>query len=185
MDLIRETSDYATQLDQNSLKNQAELQLSFANIWLNFVRKKKSINNTLKDSNALPMWLVPGVRFLQHICSLQFTSKIDDTLFDKFNEKMQNTFHYLYNSNENNRGKLSTRNSLLSRKPLKLSPNSPATRTGYGANRKKKGHFSRIEQLEFMDKSIDRRRLKEGLIGKIRHDDQIPNSNANNIEENG
>ena len=40
MDIIRETSFYATQCESDTLKSQSERQLSFANIWLNFVRKK-------------------------------------------------------------------------------------------------------------------------------------------------
>ena len=167
MDLIREASQYATQLDHTSLKNHAEVQLSFASIWLNFVQKKKSINHTLRSSRALPMWLLPGVLFLRHACSLPFTLKIDDAIFDRFYEHMRKTFRHLYDSKEH-----PTRSSIWSKKPSKPSP---AQRTTHGSTKKKKRRLTRIEQLEYMDKCIDRRRSREGLIGKIKHADQKPN----------
>jgi len=99
MDLIRETSYYATQLENNTLITQAERQLSFANIWLNFVRKKKSTISTSKYPTTLPMWLLPGIHFLRHICSLHFTTHISDETFSKFYDNMQKTINYLNHPN--------------------------------------------------------------------------------------
>lgn len=174
MDLIRETSYYATQLDDSSLKNQAELQLSFANTWLNFVQQKKTINNTLKYSHTLPMWLLPGVHFLRHICSLPFTTIADDSVFDQFYNNMQKIIHHLYNSKEDSNRKASARNSVLSKKPSKPSQVSKATRTAQTGKTKKKRRLTRIEKLELLDRSIDRRRFEEELIGEIKHNDQGP-----------
>ncbi len=101
MDIIRETSFYATQCEYETLKNQAEHQLSFANIWLNFVRKKKS-TTTSKYPITIPMWLLPGIHFLRHICSLQFTNHINNDLFSEFYSNMKKTIDYLNNSNDNN-----------------------------------------------------------------------------------
>lgn len=171
MDLIREASQYATQLDQSSLKTQAELQLSFANIWLNFVQKKKSINNALRSSRVLPMWLLPGVHFLRQICSLTFTTKIDDEIFDRFYDHMRKTFRHLYDPKDFSTRKQTMRN-ISTRKPSKPSP---MQRMSYGSTKKIKRRLTRIEQLEFMDKSIDRRRFKDDLIGKIKHADKKPN----------
>ncbi|CAF3845600.1 unnamed protein product [Adineta steineri] len=172
MDIIRETSYYTTQLENNTLKNQAERQLSFANSWLNFVRKKKSTTNTLKYPTTLPMWLLPGIHFLRHICSLQFTNHIDDEIFEKFYENMQQTIYYLHNPN-NNHGQKQI--NIRSKKVSKPYPNLSATKHGYDHKKRKNLRLTRIQQLERMDKIIDRRRYKDDLIGKIKqHEKQIP-----------
>jgi len=171
MDMIRETSQYATQLENNTLKTQAERQLSFANIWLNFVRKKKSLTSTSKSSTTLPMWLLPGIHFLRYICSLQFTTHINDELFGKFYENMQKTIHYLHNPNVHNEHKQLNSNirSKKSSKPFQISS---STKHGYEKQKKKKFHLTRIQQIELMDRKIDRQRFKEGLIGKIKQYDE-------------
>jgi hypothetical protein len=171
MDIIRETSFYATQLENNTLKSQAERQLSFANIWLNFVRKKKSLTSTSKHSTTLPMWLLPGIHFLRHICSLQFTNHINDELFGKFYENMQKTIQYLHNPNIHHDQKQINPNirSKKSSKPFQISS---STKHGYDKQKKKNFHLTRIEQIDLMDRKIDRQRFKEGLIGKIKQYDE-------------
>jgi hypothetical protein len=172
MDIIRETSHYAMQLETNILTAQAERQLSFANIWLNFVRKKKSLTSTSKYSNTLPMWLLPGIHFLRHICALQFTNHINDELFSKFYENMHKTINYLHHPvvhqpiNTNLRPKKSS-------KPSQISS---STKHGYDKRKQDKFHLSRIEQIDLMDRKIDRQRFKEGLIGKIRPSDEGSNA---------
>ncbi|CAF1308276.1 unnamed protein product [Adineta steineri] len=162
MDIIRETSFYATQCEYDTLKCQAERQLLFANIWLNFVRKKKSIT-TSKYSIPIPMWLLPGIHFLRHICSLQFTNQIDNNLFSKFYNNMKTTIKYLNHFNENNNRNLYN----IQSKTLKYSS---VTKHGYNRRQKNKIRLNRIDQLNRMDKRIDRQRLEEGLIGKIQRD---------------
>ena len=171
MDLIRETSYYATQLENNTLKTQAERQLSFANIWLNFVRKKKSTISTSKYPTTLPMWLLPGIHFLRHICSLQYTNHIDDETFSKFYDNMQQTINYLNNPNSNNDQKQLSPNVRLKRllRPYSVSS---STKHGYDKQKKKNFNLTRIQQLELMDRKIDRQRFKEGLIGKIKQYDE-------------
>jgi hypothetical protein len=171
MDIIRETSHYATQLETNILQTQAERQLSFANIWLNFVRKKKSLTSTSKYSTTLPMWLLPGIHFLRHICLLQFTNHINDELFGKFYDNMQKTIIYLHQSNINHDQKQLSTN-LRSKKSSK--PFSISSSTKHGHQKQKQKHFrlSRIEQIEIMDRKIDRRRFNEDLIGKIKPYDE-------------
>jgi hypothetical protein len=171
MDIIRETSYYATQLENNTLKTQAERQLSFANIWLNFVRKKKSTINTSKYSTTLPMWLLPGIHFLRHICSLQYTNHINDEMFGNFYENMHKTIKYLHHPNINNEQKQINSN-IRSRKLSKPYPVSSSTKHGYDLHKKKNFNLTRIDQLELMDRKIDRQRFKEGLIGKIKQYDE-------------
>jgi hypothetical protein len=161
MDIIRETSHYATQFEHNTLKIQAERQLSFANIWLNFVRKKKSTINTLKYPTTLPMWLIPGIHFLRYICLLEFTNHIQDEIFNKFYDNMRRTIDYLNNPN-NAQKQLHTKKT----RP-KLSQSSSATKHGYNKLKKKNVNLTRIEKLERMDKKIDRKRNQERLIGKL------------------
>ncbi|CAF0808494.1 unnamed protein product [Rotaria sp. Silwood1] len=161
MDVIRETSFYATQCEYNTLKTQAEKQLRFANIWLNFVRKKNS-TQTSKYPIAIPMWLLPGIHFLRHACSLHFTNHIDNDLFSEFYYNMTKTIDYLNNSNNNNNN-LNENNRLS--KTLQCSS---ATKHGYDNRKKKKFQLNRIEQIDRLEKRIDRRRIEEGLIGKIK-----------------
>jgi hypothetical protein len=157
MDIIRETSFYATQCEYDTLKCQSERQLSFANIWLNFVRKKKSLT-TSRYLITIPMWLLPGIHFLRHICSLQFTNHINNDLFSEFYSNMKKTMNYLNTSYDNNTDNIQS----------KTVPYSPITKHGYDKRKKTKLRFNRIEQLDRMDKRIDRRRVDEGLIGRIK-----------------
>ncbi len=158
MDIIRETSFYATQSEYETLKSQAERQLSFANIWLNFVRKKKSTTTTSRYPITIPMWLIPGIHFLRHICSLQFTNHIDNDLFSKFYYNMKKTIYY---SNDNN---IYNQDNIRS----KTFHYSSITKHGYDIRKTKELRLNRIEQLDRMDKRIDRQRLEDGLIGKIK-----------------
>ena len=161
MDIIRETSHYATQLDSNTLTSQAEHQISFADIWLNFVRKKKSLTNAWKYTTTLPMWLLPGIHFLRHVCALQFTEHVNNELFSQFYENMQQTMDYLHHSQ--------TRHDPKPHHPrLKKSTiSSSSSKSGNPRRQKEKVHLSRIAQIDLLDRNIDRRRYKEGLIGKI------------------
>jgi hypothetical protein len=161
MDIIRETSFYATQCEYETLKSQAERQLSFANIWLNFVRKKKS-TTTSRYPITIPMWLLPGIHFLRHICSLQFTNQIDDNLFSEFYHNMKTTINYLNQSNDNNNNR--NRSNIES----KTFQYSSIKKHGYDNKKKKNIRLNRIQQLDRMDKRIDRQRFDEGLIGKIK-----------------
>lgn len=160
MDVIRETSFYAAQCDYETLKSQAERQLNFANIWLNFVRKKKSTTIS-KYSITIPMWLIPGIHFLRHICAVQFTNHIDDEIFSTFYINMKRAIYYLNNSNDN-----SSRNTEnLRSRPFRHVANTKRSHV----NRKKKVlKLSQIEQLDRLDRHIDRRRHDDGLIGKIK-----------------
>lgn len=173
MDLIRETSSYATQFEINTLKIQAERQLSFANIWLNFVQKKKSLTNSSKYSTTLPMWLLPGIHFLRHICSLQYTAHINDELFNKFYDNMQKTISYLNHPNTHNEQK-PIHSNIRSKKPSKIIHIPSSVKHKYDKQKSKNIRLSHIEQIEFMDKKIDRRRFKGGLIGKIKQYDNGP-----------
>jgi len=159
MDIIRETSFYATQCEYETLKSQAERQLSFANIWLNFVRKKKS-TTTSRYPITIPMWLLPGIHFLRHICSLQFTNQIDDNLFSEFYHNMKTTINYLNQSNDNNRNRSNIESKTFQYSSIK--------KHGYDNKKKKNLRLNRIQQLDRMDKRIDRQRFEEGLIGKIK-----------------
>lgn len=158
MDVIRETSFYATQCEHNTLNTQAENQLLFANIWLNFVRKKASTRIS-KYPLTMPMWLLPGIHFLHHVCSLHFSNHIDDNLFSKFYYNMKKTMNYLNKPNN-----YQSQGTLTSKKIQYAS----ITKNGYDMRKKKKLLLSRIEQLDRLDKRIDRRRVDEGLIGKIK-----------------
>ena len=161
MDVIRETSFYATQCDYDTFKIQAERQLSFANTWLNFVRKKHS-TRTSRYVLTIPMWLLPGIHFLRHVCSLNFANHIDDDLFSKFYHNMTQTINYLSSSdkiNNLNQGNIQ----------LKTFQYSSITKHGYDKRKKRKLQLNRIEQLDRLDKRIDRKRVDEGLIGKIVH----------------
>ncbi|CAF0964579.1 unnamed protein product [Rotaria sordida] len=164
MDVIREMSFYATQCEYNTLKTQAENQLKFANIWLNFVRKKNS-TRTSKYPITIPMWLLPGIHFLRYACSLHFTNHIDNDLFSEFYNNMIQTINYLNNSNNsnNNNNNLNQDNRLS-----KIFRYSSVTKHGYDNRQKKKLQLNRIEQIDRLDKHIDRRRIDEGLIGKIK-----------------
>ena len=160
MDIIRETSHYATQLDSNTLTSQAEHQISFANIWLNFVRKKKSLTNVWKYSTSLPMWLFPGIHFLRHVCALSFTEHVNNELFSRFYENMQQTMDYLHHSH--------VRHDLKPHNPrLKKSTITSSSKSSHGRGRTGKVGLSRIAQIDLLDRNIDRRRNREGLIGKI------------------
>ena len=161
MDIIRETSSYATQFEHDTLKAQAERQLSFANIWLNFVRKKKSTSMS-QYPITLPMWLLPGVQFLRHICLLHFTDHIENSLFSEFYRNLQRTMRYLNNSYRSNSPTLSHIRSKPSSQ-VSLIAKQKANRA-----RKNKLRFTRIEQLERMDRRIDRQRADDGLIGHIK-----------------
>jgi hypothetical protein len=161
MDVIRETSFYATQVEFDTLKAQAERQLIFANIWLNFVRKKKS-TTTSKYPIALPMWLLPGIHFLRHVCSLKYTNNVNNDLFAEFYHNMQKTINYLNHPYENNN------HSNVNHIRSKLFPYSSITKHGYDKQKKKKSRLNRIERLERMDRRIDRQRADDGLIGKIK-----------------
>jgi hypothetical protein len=163
MDIIRETSHYATQLETNILETQAERQLTFANTWLNFVRKKKSFTSTFKHSNILPMWLLPGIHFLRHICSLQFTNHINDELFSKFYENMHKTINCLNKPVPHHDQKPINANLRLKK--------SSSTKHGYDQRKKDKFRLSRIAQIDLLDRKIDRQRFREGLIGKIQPSD--------------
>lgn len=173
MDLIRETSHYVTQLETNTLEIQSERQLIFANIWLNFVRKKRSFTTVWKNSTTLPMWLLPGIHFLRHICSLHFTSSINDELFSKFYENMQRTIDYLQNPTNKYEQK-----SMNSNQRPKKSSSSSTTKHGYEIQKKRNFQLTRIQQIDLMDKKIDRQRIKNGLIGKIKefgeHSNKMP-----------
>ncbi|CAF3316664.1 unnamed protein product [Rotaria socialis] len=158
MDVIRETSFYATQCEHNTLKIQSENQLSFANIWLNFACKKNS-TRTSKYPITIPMWLLPGMHFLRHACSLHFANHIDNDLFSEFYYNMVKTIKYLNNSNNytpNQDNRFS-----------KTFQHSSVTKHGYDKRKKKKLQLNRIEQIDHLEKRIDKRRLDEGLIGKI------------------
>ncbi|CAF0765520.1 unnamed protein product [Adineta ricciae] len=158
MDVVRETSFYATQCEHETLKIQAERQISFGNYWLNFVRKKKA-TTTSRYLIPIPMWLLPGIHFLRHICSLQFTTHTDNDLFSKFYDNMRQTIKYLNSPNEN-----SNRNVY----PSKLMKYSSMKKRRGSQHPSSKVRLTRIEQIERMDKRIDRRRFNEDLIGKIK-----------------
>ncbi len=166
MDIIRETSFYATQCDHETLKSQAERQLSFANIWLNFVRKKKS-TTTSRYPITIPMWLLPGIHFLRHICSLQFTNQIDNDFFSEFYSNMKKAIYYLNNSHDNDTHNQDHIRSKTLRRPS-------ITKSAYDKKKKKELRLNRIEQLDRMDKRIDRRRFDDGLIGKIKRGNKTP-----------
>lgn len=159
MDVIRETSFYATQCENNTLKTHAEKQLMFANIWLNFVRKKNS-TRTSKYSITVPMWLLPGIHFLRHACSFHFANHIDNDLFSQFYHNMTKTINYLQNSN-NNSPSPDTKFSRIFRY-------SSITKHGYDNRKKHKLQLNKLEQIDRLEKHIDKRRLDEGLIGKIK-----------------
>ena len=168
MDLTREASFYAPQLEHGALQSHAEQQLAFANTWLNFVRKKKSITNASKASTTLPMWLLPGVHFLQHICRLEFTRHISNEIFDHFYENMQYTLKCLNSSKEE-----SNAGQVRSKKTNRPAQSSSAARGKHGSNKPRSSvvRLSRIKQLESMDRNIDRQRYEENLIGHIvQHD---------------
>ena len=173
MDIIRETSHYATQLETQTLKTQAERQLSFANIWLNFVRKKKSLSNTSKYSNTLPMWLLPGIHFLRHVCAMQFTEHVNEEFFNIFYANMHRTINSLHNPNVHHEVKLIHGN-LRTKKFFKPSGISSSTKHGHDNRRKEKYQCTRIEQIDLLDRKIDRRRFKEGLIGRIKQFGHAP-----------
>jgi len=174
MDIIRETSFYATQSDNDTLKTQAERQLSFANVWLSFVRKKKS-TTTSRYSITIPMWLLPGIHFLRHICALQFTVPIDNDFFSEFYSNMKNSIYYLSNTNEN-----------IHQENVRLKPihSSALFKRGNARTKvkNKRTGLSRIEQLDRMDRRIDRRRVDDGLIGKIIETKKTP-SLSKKVEE--
>ncbi|CAF0935780.1 unnamed protein product [Rotaria sordida] len=173
MDIIRETSYYATQLETNTLKTQAERQLAFANLWLKFVRKKKTTTSMSKYPTTIPMWLLPGIHFLRYICSLHFTNHINDEVFNKFYENMQQTINCLHNPNVNYELKPISPNT----RPRKLSKplsTSSVRKNSYDKHQKKKYKLTKIQQLVIMDRKIDRQRFKDGLIGKIKSDDGHP-----------
>jgi hypothetical protein len=164
MDLVREASLYATQLDDNILKHQAEQQLILANVWLNFVRKKKATSYSSKQPATLPMWLLPGVHFLRYICSLHFTNRIDTTLFNQFYDNMQHTFKYLYNTNDESDRKQSKRQRTRPKKSSEpLIDRSKSKTIG----------LSQIDKLDKMDRRIDRQRFKKDLIGRIIEDQHL------------
>lgn len=173
MDIIRETGYYATQLETSTLKTQAERQILFANTWFKFVRKKKSTTSMSKYSTTLPMWLLPGIHFLRYICSLHFTNHVNDDIFNKFYDNMQQTIHYLNSSTMNHEMKSLNINMRLrkSSKPLQLS--SARKRTS-DKQHKKAFKLTRIQQLELMDRKIDRQRFDGELIGKVKPSDGQP-----------
>jgi hypothetical protein len=107
------------------------------------------------------MWLLPGIHFLRHICSLQFTKCIDNKLFSEFYYNIKETIYYLKNPNDN----YNFNQDNIRSKTFKYSS---ATKHGYDKRKKKELRLNRIEQLDRMDKRIDRRRVEEGLIGKIK-----------------
>lgn len=160
MDIIRETSFYATQCEHETLKVQAERQLAFADFWLNFVRRKKA-TTTSRYLLPLPMWLTPGVQFLSHICALHFTNQIDDHVFGEFARKVRTTIKHLNNPDDGH---------------LRSSHGVPWRAQRYTSLKKrtallrptKKVRLTQIEQLDRMDKRIDRRRFDEDLIGRIK-----------------
>ncbi|CAF1432632.1 unnamed protein product [Adineta ricciae] len=172
MDIIRETSYYATQLETNTLKIQAERQLLFGNTWMNFVRKKKATTSVAKYPGTLPMWLLPGIHFLRHICSLHFTTHISDEIFNKFCDNMQSTIHYSNNANTNS-GQKQVNPHIRLKKSLKPFPIlSTATSRESERSKRRESHLTRIQKLERMDKLIDRQRYKDDLIGKITQRDE-------------
>lgn len=166
MDVVRETSFYATQFDSDICQSYAGLQLSFGNIWLNFVQKKKSTINS-KTITTSQMWLQPGIHFLRHAGELHFTRRVDDQTFSKFYQNYQKTIN-----NVNNRYETS---------PTFVSPLRPnnhrflssSSREETNANRTPKKKLTMIEKLEKLDKKIDRRRAEGGLIGFIKHDNKV------------
>ncbi|UJR23441.1 hypothetical protein I4U23_026446 [Adineta vaga] len=173
MDIIRETSYYTTQLDANTLEIQAERQLSFGNTWLNFVRKKKVTTSAIKYPATLPMWLLPGIHFLRHVCLMQFTTHINDEVFEKFYDNMQKTIHYLNNPSNNSSGSKQTNPHIRPKKFPRPFQNSSTTVDRDSDKRKRKvSRYTKIQQLERMDKLIDRQRCKDGLIGKITQRDE-------------
>lgn len=172
MDVIRETSYYTTQWETNTLIMQAERQLSFANTWLKFVRKKKSTTSISKYPTTLPMWLLPGIHFLRYICSLHFTNHVSDEVFNKFHDNMQQTINCLHSPNINNDRKPVTPTT-RTRKLSRPSPLLSTRKNPFGKQEKKQFKLSRIKQLESMDRKIDRQRFKDGLIGKIKPFDEI------------
>ena len=111
---------------------------------------------------SLPMWLLPGVQFLRHICLLHFTNHIENSLFSEFYHNLQLTMGYLKNSTRSNSPTLSHIRSKPSSQ-VSLIAKQKANRA-----RKNKMRYTRIEQLERMDRRIDRRRADDGLIGHIK-----------------
>ena len=109
------------------------------------------------------MWLLPGINFLRYICSLDFTRQISNEIFDQFYANMQNTLKYLYSSKDT-----SSAGQMRSKKTNRPVHSSPGG-TKHASDKLKRNavRFSRIQQLESMDRGIDRRRFEENLIGRI------------------
>lgn len=175
MDIIRETSHYATQLEANALSAQAERQLAFADTWLNFVRKKKAMTGSIKYSGTLPMWLLPGIHFLRYVCAPQFTEHVADEIFTKFYEHIQHTIQYLNNPNSSSAQKQASAH-VRPKKPFKV-PYSPlASSRVSDMSKSKTAHLTRIQQLDRLDRRTDRQRHRDGLIGKIQIDERPTNN---------
>jgi hypothetical protein len=156
MDIIRETSFYATQFEHETLKRQAERQFAFASIWLNFVRRKKASTRS-KYSIAIPMWLIPGIHFLRHICSLHFSTQVSNEFFDGFYQNMTKTMNHLHHP---------VHSSVPSMQPIR--PRTPVHNSSKPRRNRRAVRLTRIEQLDQMDRRIDRRRAIDGLIGHIK-----------------
>ena len=163
MDLIRETSYYATQHDLAVLKNQVERQISFAQIWLNYIRIKKTLSVLSKQQKALPMWLSPGANFLRYICSLNFMTHADDKIFNEFRDKMQNTFDDLYYPKRS-----------PAKRPPTMARLGSTPKPGLDTTKPKKKPLTRIQAIDRMEKMIDRRRYDQYLIGCVKKNDEAP-----------
>ncbi|CAF1031269.1 unnamed protein product, partial [Didymodactylos carnosus] len=90
MDIVRETSYFALQLDQNSLVLQARRQINLASNWLKFVYKKST-----GKGHTLPVWSMPGITFLKHVCDINYSKHIDEKTFEQFYQNMQHAIVYL------------------------------------------------------------------------------------------
>lgn len=164
MDLIRDTNYYATQIDQSVLRSQAARQIQLARVWLNFIQKKKTIGSSWRIQKSIPMWLIPGIRFLRDIGALHFTNLVDDKVFCDFHKHIEDTFAKLYNPREASDRLISHRS------------RAGSTFKQYRTKQehKQKRPLSRIEAIDRLDREIDQRRICNCLIGKIKKSDQNP-----------
>ena len=167
MDVIRETSFYANQFELSTLKTQAERQLSFANTWLHFVRRKKATTCSSKDPLTLPMWLKPGIHFLCHICAAKFADQIDDETILKFDQNLRKSLSNKYNTGQVKGVKSSTIRSKRVNRVLSSSSSAAAMPQASDHRKERTVKVSRVQQLRKLDEDIDDQRFRQRLIGQV------------------
>ncbi|CAF1069078.1 unnamed protein product, partial [Didymodactylos carnosus] len=180
MDVVRETSYFASQLDQNSVILQAQRQINLASNWLKFVYKKST-----GQGNTLPVWSMPGITFLKHACDINYSKHIDEQTFGRFYQNMQNAIVYLLGDHHHGDGggyhsSLSHVSSTFPtaniidgndkhENPFKTS--APPRKNSLPKAKKTRAPLTIVEKLDNMDRTIDRKRLNDGLIGQIKQAD--------------